>query len=433
MTSRLKDGAGAGGPRFVLHGIHGVYNYGCEAIVRGTVAILRTTWADCEILYQSRRPREDAASLAGCDLEVVDGRLRCGLSRRLVAGVLRRGHLPYVWVHRETMKWAKRADCLLSIGGDIFSLPPRAYRAHPVFRQVDFAEHVIASGTKFVLWGASVGPFEDWPAATEVFVRLLRGVALTTARESLTFDYLQDLGLGERVVGVADAAFLVPAVQRDEDFPFADSSRPTLAINLSPLSARRIAGTAGIEGVCSSQAVMIGRIAAALDLNILLVPHVICPWNPQDDDYSYLADIRTSLAESLGNGVALLRPDLGTMRTKGVLSRCDALIAARMHCGIAGVSAGVPTLFLSYSRKAPGMAEYVYGSQQWLLPVQEFTTESLVGSISALLGSRRELQQRLRAASRRFQRDAMRAGEALKEMLSSELASSEVALGGGEA
>jgi len=115
--------------------------------------------------------------------------------------------------------------------------------------------------------------------------------------------------------------------------------------------------------------------------------------------------------------VALLPPTLGAMRTKGVLSQCDALIAARMHCGIAGVSCGVPTLFLAYSHKAVGMAEYVYGHREWVLPLAQFANDQAIEKVDNLLRSRSELKQQLLSDLPRFQRDAMRGGQALRELI----------------
>ena len=46
-------------PTIGLYGIGGVYNYGCEAIVRGTEIILRKKWPNIQIKYASLRPEDD--------------------------------------------------------------------------------------------------------------------------------------------------------------------------------------------------------------------------------------------------------------------------------------------------------------------------------------------------------------------------------------
>jgi polysaccharide pyruvyl transferase WcaK-like protein len=275
----------------------------------------------------------------------------------------------------------------------------------------------MAAGTNLVLWGASLGPFEDWPAAAEVFMRMLRKVSLVLARERLTLHYLRELGLSDRAATMADPAFLLPADRAKDDLPFRENSRATLAINLSPLSARHTVGEEHIAHLKRRQADMLRRILEEFDVNLVLVPHVVCPWNAGDDDYAYLADIRNVLGNTSPQRVALLQPDLGARRTKGVLSQCDALIAARMHCGIAGVSSGVPTLFLAYSPKAVGMAEYVYGHRQWVIPLEDFASPLIMEKISNLLENRVIIREQLRNTLPRLRRHAIRAGHALKQVL----------------
>jgi len=70
-----------------------------------------------------------------------------------------------------------------------------------------------------------------------------------------------------------------------------------------------------------------------------------------------------------------------------------------------------------YSPKAIGMAEYVYGHQEWVQPVEQFVNEQAVKTVDSLLRSRGELRQQLHAELPRFRRDAMRGAEVLKEFL----------------
>ena len=44
-----------------------------------------------------------------------------------------------------------------------------------------------------------------------------------------------------------------------------------------------------------------------------------------------------------------------------------------MHCAINALTARVPTILLSYSAKAKGMCNYVYGSNKFVLPISDFT------------------------------------------------------------
>jgi polysaccharide pyruvyl transferase WcaK-like protein len=47
-----------------LYGILGVYNFGCEAIVRGAYNFIRTVYPESEIVYFSYSPEFDKRALA---------------------------------------------------------------------------------------------------------------------------------------------------------------------------------------------------------------------------------------------------------------------------------------------------------------------------------------------------------------------------------
>lgn len=57
--------------KVLLIGIGGVYNYGCEAIVRGTVNILKTIDNRIEVYYASYNYEDDIKRLNGCDVKII--------------------------------------------------------------------------------------------------------------------------------------------------------------------------------------------------------------------------------------------------------------------------------------------------------------------------------------------------------------------------
>ena len=66
---------------------------------------------------------------------------------------------------------------------------------------------------------------------------------------------------------------------------------------------------------------------------------------------------------------------------KSDLARCNFVIAARMHCAINAITMNVPTIFLSYSEKAKGMAEYVYGTSHGVFSLIEFEDYHKIANI----------------------------------------------------
>ena len=55
--------------RVLLIGISGTYNYGCEAIIRGTVNIIRAVNPRAEIAYASYNYEDDKHRLKDCDIK----------------------------------------------------------------------------------------------------------------------------------------------------------------------------------------------------------------------------------------------------------------------------------------------------------------------------------------------------------------------------
>lgn len=404
--------------RFVLHGILGAYNYGCEGIIRGTVKILRESLPDCEIAYLSQRPQEDGAILSDCPLEVLDYRPSAApYPRRLLRGALRRAGMPYRWVPWDSMDWLRPRDVLISIGGDIFTLGPGPYPAKADVPKLDTPNRIVDAKCPFVLWGASVGPFEAWPESVPVFRRFLNRLALITAREPRTVRYLKRLGIEENVREVADPAYLMEPEIHEEDFPFSGQDKLTVGVNLSPLSAAFNRAEFQPEETRERQAVFLAALVERLDCRLMLIPHVIAPHEPIDDDYAFLKDIHDRLAVMHPGHSAIAPANLGARRTKGLIARCDVLLAARMHCAVAGVSSGVPTLFVAYSAKALGMAELIYGHLDWSVEIRDLCHENTLAQIEKLVASRSEVSAALDEILPPLRQKSLLAGAYLREVV----------------
>ena len=358
-------------PKILLIGIGGVYNYGCEAIVRGTAAIIHQAYPDAEVIYASPRVIDDRRRLEGSKVIVVERKL----PRRFSVKNIFRKLLSIVGIKWEPMLDSlgilKGVDAVFSIGGDIYTLRPNGSYSMALPKFCDAAKK---RGVPCALWGASVGPFTDNPKAEEFFAKHLAGLSLISARESATVDYLRSLGICNKVVSCADPAYVVaPEIKAGE---IRQGSKFTIGINLSPLSVRH-SGYAENE-IIQAQAKTIEGLIKAFDARIVLIPHVFSDFNESDDDFRYLFKVKNAIAAELKDSVDLVEVDLGFVGIKKVLINCNLVIAARMHCAINALASHVPTILISYSRKSIGMCEYVYGNVDWVLPLECFLKEGEV-------------------------------------------------------
>lgn len=396
-------------PRILLIGIGGVYNYGCEAIVRGTERMLHEQWPDAKIVYASRRPEDDRARLKGCNVEIVR-RKRVG--RYSPQNVLRK------LLNIAGISWypttdppaiADGCDAVLSIGGDIYTIRSNGAGNRGFLRFGDACE---IRGVPYVLWGASVGPFTQNIETERVFTKHLKNISLITARESETVDYLRTLGVYDNVIPCADPAYVVtPEITVNHTH---QRNGLTIGINLSPLSV--IHAGYSLEDSISTQASTIQHLIKSLDVRIVLIPHVVCDFMEGDDDLRYLHRLKQAIASEYQEAVTLLNNDIGFIGTKRELVKCDLVIAARMHCAINALAAHVPTILVSYSRKAVGMCQYVYGNSNWVVPLDEFLPDSISQKVSRLIGQVEETRGYLAKRIPEIQQDASRSVQSLKEI-----------------
>lgn len=378
---------GKNDPTIGLYGIFGVYNYGCEAIVRGTEIILHEIWPDARIKYISPRPEDDKYRLKGCNVEVIPRKSHNLLSiSRLNGMVGRKTGFYSKKFFREDLKWVDDCDMIFSIGGDLYTLPPN-YK-DPKERYYDplihFGEFVKSRGKKLVIWGASIGPFEGHLKAKKAFVDHLNQVDLIISREPVTTRYLKNLRI-KNIVECADPAFAVPKPDNVNEKEL-NPGKLHIGINLSPLSSI-YSFKSDMKGVIKKQADLITVLIKEFDAHVSLIPHVVCDFNEKDDDLRYLKLVKSFISKDVIDQVEVVEDNLGFIGTKEILSNCDVVIAARMHCAINAVSLSVPTIFLAYSKKAEGMAEYVYGNNKWIVPLKEFN-EGIMELISHILNEK---------------------------------------------
>ncbi|HBO44595.1 MAG TPA: polysaccharide pyruvyl transferase family protein, partial [Planctomycetaceae bacterium] len=310
--------------QILLIGIGGVYNYGCEAIVRGTEAILHSEWPQAKIVYASYRPEDDRARLNDCPMEIVSRTtLRRYSAKNITRKVLSLAGLDWCPV-RDNPVLARGSDAVLSIGGDIYTLDADGHFGASLPKLGDLLEK---RGTPYVLWGASVGPFSANPKAEQFFSRHLRRISLITAREAATADYLRTLGVVDNVVSCADPAYCVaPEIQA---IRAPDSDEPMIGVNLSPLAAKY--GNLSQQSALSSQAAVLEGLIANCGARIMLIPHVVCDFMEIDDDLRYLERLRQAIALRYRDRVTVVHGDRGFVGTKHELIKCHLVIAARMH------------------------------------------------------------------------------------------------------
>lgn len=327
-------------------------NHGCEAIVRGTVALLGQ---ENGYTVFSDKPHEDElyglSELA--DIKSAKEKRRKDLAFLKAYAKLKLSgsftEMDGLYYLSGIKKQQGRTDLALSVGGDNY-----CYGNTEIYAYLNAKYR--KAGIKTVLWGCSIEP--DVVVKPKVS-KDLRSYSLVVARESITYNAVKDIGAN--AVQMPDPAFSMLPQACDIDHRI--SCGNTIGINLSPL----IISSEEVEGAAySNYKALIRHILDNTDANIALIPHVV--WAHNDDRIP----LRRLYDDFDRDDRLILVDDHTAPELKYIISKCDFFVGARTHATITAYSSCVPTLVVGYSVKARGIARDLFGTEDgYVLPVQQ--------------------------------------------------------------
>ena len=244
----------------------------------------------------------------------------------------------------------------ISIGGD-------NYCDDLLLKDLKLANQMFNSqGAKTVLLGCSIEP--ELLAEPDI-IDDMRRYSSIIARESITWQALQDAGLKDNTYLVPDPAFLLETIKKPLPENFTEGGM--VGLNVSPL----VVENEAVPGITmENYRALIRHILDTTQMNVALIPHVV--WK-NNDDRTVLKRLYEDFKET---GRIVLIEDCGCEELKGYIARCRFFIGARTHATIAAYSSLVPTLVVGYSVKARGIAKDLFGTwEDYVLPVQSLRQE----------------------------------------------------------
>ena len=393
-------------------------NRGCEAIVRGTMEILSETFGSD--LRARSGVMASPATVAAQQAEETDPRV----SNFAISHVGPRLS-PKWWMSQTNVRLganlhphvrdlrgpAQGVACALELGGDNYSLDygrPWDY--------VSADRWLAKRGVPVVLWGASVGPFEIDAEFAPVMHAHLKTLAGIFVRETASRDYLARHGITANVHLVADPAFCMTPSEPANPVLRELVMDGMIGINISPLVAR-FSGTGGdIEAWRQKSAEMIVQAAQRTARALLLVPHVGSPI-PGEDDYAFMDSLAAMVAPRVQVPVRVAPVGLSAAELKWLIGQCSVFAGARTHSTIAALSSGVPTLSLSYSVKAIGINQDIFGHQKFCKPVKTIEVEDFAGTIAQMLENEAAIRADLAARLPEVKTRARSAGPLLARII----------------
>ena len=358
--------------RFIIYGNGSSGNHGCEAIVRGTVKLLKSEKNTFRI--QSENPQEDKSYGLGAFAQIAHAKanreknvhfLAAYAKLKLTGNYVNMDGLSYLPGVQEA---SANADIALSVGGDNY-----CYSGTGIYAYLNRAYK--KRGVKTVLWGCSIEP--DVVSQKSVAEDLAR-YDLIVARESITYEAVKRVQ--KNSILVPDPAFFMEPKACSLDDRLCNGN--VVGINISPMiiSNEKASGMA-----YENYKQLIHYILSETDAKIALIPHVV--WSSNDD-----RKVLRQLYDDFDQDPRLvLVEDHTAPELKYIISKCNFFVGARTHATIAAYSSCVPTLVVGYSVKARGIARDLFGTEDgYVLSVQDMCQPQQLTEAFCTLYKKRE-------------------------------------------
>jgi len=355
---------------FILAGNGPYDNRGCEAIVRGTVKIMRHYYNDPSFLCISHfRSEEQFKKQCGKEFDTSIMHKRTNSAKKMwplprlyhkiqgFTNPVAYGHFMY----KEMMPYVEEAKAVLSVGGDNYSLD------YGIPRKFTSLDDIV--------------------------------------------EYLTEKGVIDNVFRVADPAFLMDSMEpKENELNIEDGA---IGINLSPLMSRYVTG-GNINEWTEIAAKIVSKISESTSRKIYLIPHVTNP-HILENDHIFLRNVM-SKANFRKNSINLIPPIYNAAETKWIIGQMKIFAGARTHSTIAALSSCVPTLSFAYSLKAQGINKDIFGNDFYCLNPNELKSNTIIDKIQEMIDNSSGIEKGLHIKIPEIQNMAMLAGKHLHEI-----------------
>jgi colanic acid/amylovoran biosynthesis protein len=329
------------------------------------------------------------------------------IHRKILAGqdfnlkIVRYGKNP-LFQMLSLLKEYLRTDLIIGMYTDAFVRETFVFYGPTEFAKFIFKLLMATSvGKPVVLFPLSIGPFKTNLTRTLARIALDR-VTSITAREAVTKSYLLQTGISR------------PAMHLT----------PDVAFILEPASDERVRDILRTEGINMNRGVLVGMnvsqllnykskqlniqadyielmarvadyVASRLNATVILLPHEIYSRELQEtvgqariiggDDIIAVTKVYEKVKSR--NKIVALTKEYSARDLKGIISKCDLFIGARMHSVIAAISTCVPSIAIMYSHKTFGTMELV-GLERYVCDFRTMTFEQLTSKIDDIWSKR---------------------------------------------
>lgn len=382
----------------------GTYNRGTEALVRGTIVLLREAFGDINVTLSSSTPSGDSLLKLPCVSSYIPRVVKHhGILYRIIQKFFRFVSKKKRYDFSKLVEYAKRQDLIIVVGADNYDV---AYNAFEGLHTQNVLLKKECRG-KLFLFDCSLNK----DSVTEKFIEEAKMFDAFSVREHQTLENLKGKYDGENLYYFPDPAFVM--TPQTVELPKFWKANNMVGINLSTLIVGSSYGSGLHDKVIGAYKYMMDKILEETQFDIVLIPHVM-----KRKDLAILEEIK-DLYKSNGRVHLISNEDYKSPELKYIISNCRFFVGARTHATIAAYSSCVPTLVLGYSTKSIGIAQDLFGTEEgYVISVKDVKQkEDIWNGLKNIIQNEKEIKASLQDKIPHYQEKVHSLAKLFKELL----------------
>ena len=355
----------------------GTYNRGTEALVRGTVILLKEAFGDISVTLSSSTPKDDAkinVPYISSHIPRVPQDIKSKLKNRIWKFFTGKNECYF----SQLVKCAQKHDLVIVVGADNYDV---AYGSFKVLHVLNTSLKKKCRG-KLFLYDCSLNK----DSVTEKFIEEAKMFDAFSVREHQTLENLKGKYNEKNLYYFPDPAFIMPP--QSVELPEYWKTNNMVGVNLSTLIVGSSYGSGLHDKLIGAYKYMMDKILEETQYDIVLIPHVM-----KRKDLAILEEIKV-LYKSNGRVHLISNEDYKSPELKYIISNCRFFVGARTHATIAAYSSCVPTLVLGYSTKSIGIAKDLFGTEEgYVISVKDVKQkEDLWSGLKNIMQNEKEIK-----------------------------------------
>jgi len=265
--------------------------------------------------------------------------------------------LSWMNLKKAVSDFAREIDFVVVLGGDDFT-EDYGWKG-PLMNAVKF-NLLMREGIKVIMVGQTIGPFHSFrkPAMKSLLGKMNK----IYPRDSLTFDYLTDLGL--KNISLTDDLALLPLARQETK----ERTRDFITYCPSELI-YRYTKDGSRESWIEFNLFMIDFIMNKyVDKKLVLLAHVLKPKHA--DDRIIVNELYDLLIGKYKDRIIAINNEMYPYEVRNLIQQSLFVISSRMHPIVSSIQCGIPAVALSYSSKFRGVIGERYGLGEYIIDVR---------------------------------------------------------------